>query len=75
MITMNLKNSLTTEAGRAGVGPSWSPRLGLAHWAILYIWRLHSYTFCIQKSVTENMADCDVKRVTGPYFFRMIADQ
>ena len=21
------------------------------------------------------MADCDVKRVTGPYFFRMIADQ
>ena len=28
-----------------------------------------------QKSVIENMADCDVKRVTGPYFFRMIADQ
>ena len=22
-----------------------------------------------QKSVIENMADCDVKRVTGPYFF------
>ena len=28
-----------------------------------------------QKSVIENMADCDVKRVTGPYFFRMVADQ
>ena len=28
-----------------------------------------------QKSVIENMADCDVKRVTGSYFFRMIADQ
>ena len=28
-----------------------------------------------QKSVIENMADCDVKRVTGPYFFRIIADQ
>ena len=28
-----------------------------------------------QKSVIENMADCDVKRVTVPYFFRMIADQ
>ena len=28
-----------------------------------------------QKSVVENMADCDVKRVTVPYFFRMIADQ
>ena len=27
-----------------------------------------------QKSVIENMADCDVKRVTVPYFFRMIAD-
>ena len=27
------------------------------------------------KSVIENMADCDVKRVTVPYFFRMIADQ
>ena len=23
-----------------------------------------------QKSVIENKADCDVKRVTGPYFFR-----
>ena len=28
-----------------------------------------------QKSVIENMADCDVKRITGSYFFRMIADQ
>ena len=28
-----------------------------------------------QKNVIENMADCDVKGVTGSYFFRMIADQ
>ena len=38
---------------------------------ILYIWRPHSRP----KGVIEDMADCDVKRVTGSYFFRMIADQ
>ena len=37
------------------------------HWAILYIWRLHSP----QKSVTENMADSDVKHITNAYHWSL----
>ena len=55
-----------------------------AQWKHNFTSRSLSYTIYLetallnifgQKSVIENMADCDVKRVTGPYFFRMIADQ